>query len=193
MKITLLALSTSAAVSLMHPALAHPGLPDMSAGFYVGLLHPLTGIDHLMAMLIVGMWGVQIGGRAPWAVPLTFWIMMVAGAVLALDGVSPPHIETGIIVSLLVLGLLVTGPWRVPTGIAALLTGVFALFHGAEHGHEALAALSPIVYELGFLTMTALLHLTGIAFGFWAQERKAIPAKAFGALTVATGIAIALM
>jgi urease accessory protein len=136
------------------------------AGFTLGLLHPLTGLDHLLAMFAVGLWAWQLNGRALWAVPLAFVGMMVFGGALGMSGVALPFTETVIILSVLILGLMISFAVRVPTAIGMLLVGVFALFHGHSHGTELLQTASEAAYALGFVLSTAALHLTGIISGY---------------------------
>jgi urease accessory protein len=144
------------------PAAAHTGSHGVT-GFVSGLTHPLSGLDHLLAMIAIGLWAAQQGGRALWAVPAAFLGAMLAGGGLALAGLSLPHVETGIAVSVLVLGLLVATrrQWAVVAGI--VVAAGFAVFHGHAHGLEMPQAASPALYALGFVLATAVLHGAGIA------------------------------
>ena len=162
---------------------AHPG---HAGGFDAGLAHPLSGVDHLIAMIAVGVWAAQLGGRAIWAVPLAFVTAMAAGATLALDAVAPPAIEQGIAASLLVLGLLIASAQRLPAGVAMALTAAFGLFHGAAHGSELPALADPARYAAGFLAATAALHAGGVLLGV-ASRRQVALVRAAGVLSAAAG------
>lgn len=151
------------ALGAASPALAHPG--GVGGGFAGGALHPLAGLDHLLAMLAVGLWAAQLGGRALWGVPLAFLAALAAGAGLAWAGVALPAVEPGILASLVVIGLLVAFAVRMPAALGAGLVAVFALLHGHAHGAEMPTAAAPALYALGFLAATALLHLGGLAAG----------------------------
>ena len=135
------------------------------AGFTAGLAHPFIGLDHLLAMLAVGVWAAQLGGRAIWRVPLAFMAMMALGSALALGGLPLLAVETGITGSVLVLGLLITVAARFPLVTSMLLVGAFALFHGHAHGQELPQAASALLYSLGFLLATGALHATGAGLG----------------------------
>jgi urease accessory protein len=135
------------------------------AGFATGMAHPFIGLDHLLAMLAVGVWAAQLGGRAIWRVPLAFMTMMALGSMFALGGLPLPAVETGIASSVLVLGLLIAVAARFPLVASMLLVGVFSLFHGHAHGQELPQAASALLYSLGFLLATGLLHATGAGLG----------------------------
>lgn len=143
-------------------ASAHTGNHTVT-GFSSGLTHPLLGLDHLLAMIAIGLWAAQQGGRALWAVPAAFVGAMLLGGAMALAGLSLPHVETGIAVSVMVLGLLIATrrQWAVKAGMA--IAAGFALFHGYAHGLEMPQAASPALYALGFVLATVFLHGTGIA------------------------------
>jgi urease accessory protein len=151
-------------------AQAHPGLPGHVHGFANGLVHPLTGLDHICAMIAVGLWAAQRGGRALWLVPLTFVLAMTAGSALGMAGVSLPFVETGIIASVLILGVLIAASVRLPLAVSGLIVDVFALFHGQAHGLEMPGNASGLAYGAGFILATAGLHLLGISFGWQAQR-----------------------
>ena len=143
-------------------AAAHTG-DHAVAGFASGLAHPFLGLDHLLAMIAVGLWAAQQGGRALWAVPAAFVGAMLLGGFAAWMGGTLPQVETGIALSVLVLGLLVATrrQWAAPAGMA--LAAGFALFHGYAHGLEMPQAASPFLYAMGFVLATMALHATGIA------------------------------
>lgn len=163
-------------------ASAHTG-PHPATGFYSGLAHPLSGLDHLLAMIAIGLWAAQQGGRALWAVPAAFVGTMVLGGGLALGGLALPHIETGIAASVLVLGLLVATRqrWGLAAGIA--IAAGFALYHGYAHGLEMPQATSAARYGLGFVLMTAFLHGVGVAasrVGRYATQAAGVGIAASG-------------
>lgn len=188
----LTSLAALALLTATAPAFAHPGHDPVSAGFGAGILHPLLGVDHLLAMLAVGIWAAQLGGRAIWLVPATFVALMAAGGIAAMQGYAPPHLEAGIAASLFVLGLLVAVRSRLPTSVAMGLTAVFALFHGAAHGQELPSLATPGAYALGFVLATATLHVAGIALGLVSQRGHTSLTRMVGALTAAAGVAFAL-
>jgi urease accessory protein len=163
-----LALSIAAAVglALMLPsvAFAHPGhgeAQDLAHGF----LHPFTGLDHVLAMLAVGVFAAQLGGRALWLVPGTFIAVMVAAAIAGMMGVAIPYVETVIALSVLVLGAAIAFSIHVPAAIAMVIVGFFAVFHGHSHGNEMLVTGSGMLFGLGFVAATTVLHAIGIAAG----------------------------
>jgi urease accessory protein len=143
-------------------ASAHTG-DHTASGFAGGLAHPFMGLDHVLAMLAIGLWAAQQGGRALWAVPAAFVGAIGLGSVLAWSGMVLPHVETAIALSVLVLGLLIASQrqWAVTAGMG--IAAVFALFHGYAHGLEMPQAASPALYGLGFVLATVCLHGAGIA------------------------------
>lgn len=166
-------------------ASAHTG-DHAVAGFASGLAHPFLGLDHLLAMIAVGLWAAQQGGRALWAVPATFVGAMVLGGFVAWTRGTLPQVEAGIALSVLVLGLLIATRQQstVPVGMA--LAASFALFHGYAHGLEMPQAASPFQYALGFVLGTAALHAAGI--GGNLLGRRAV--QWFGAAIAATGLVL---
>jgi urease accessory protein len=159
----------AAAVLLTTTAQAHT-FGASGGGLAQGFAHPFLGLDHLLAMLAVGLWAAQLGGRARWAIPATFVAMMAAGGLLALSGVALPGVETGIAVSVLVLGLLITTAARLPTVVGVMVVGAFALFHGHAHGTELPMQASEFGYGIGMLAASALLHGVGLGLGGMAQR-----------------------
>lgn len=151
-------------------AYAHVGVGETS-GFMHGLAHPASGLDHVCAMLAVGLWAAQTGGRSVWAVPLTFVSVMALGGALPMLGISLPFVEQGIVLSVLLLGVLIAASVRLPLMLSSGMVGLFALWHGHAHGAEMPALSSGITYALGFMLATALLHIIGIAFGLAMQRR----------------------
>jgi urease accessory protein len=152
--------------ALLAPAAArahadlHPG-----GGFVAGFLHPITGLDHLVAMVAVGLWGAVLGPPALWLLPLAFPPVMALGGLLALLGLPLPGVEVGIALSGLVIGLMVLFELRPPLWLAALIVATFAVFHGHAHGAERPAGAQPLLYSLAFVIATGLLHLVGILLG----------------------------
>lgn len=134
-------------------------------GFVSGFLHPLTGLDHIVAMVAVGLWGAYLGAPAMWLLPVVFPMVMAFGGALGILGVPLPGTEIGIALSGVLLGLAVAFAARPPLWIAAGLVGIFAIFHGHAHGTELPHAANALTYAVGFVIATGLLHLGGIAFG----------------------------
>ncbi len=134
-------------------------------GFISGFRHPLTGLDHIVAMVAVGLWGAFLGGRAMWLLPVIFPVVMAFGGGLGVMGVPLPGVETCIALSGILLGGMVAFAARPPIWVAAVMVGFFAIFHGHAHGTELPNAANPITYAVGFVIATGLLHLSGIAFG----------------------------
>jgi urease accessory protein len=145
-------------------AYAHTGVGDTS-GFISGLAHPLGGLDHICAMVGVGLWAAQRGGRAIWLAPLAFMLVMAIGGALGIAGVYIPFVEPGILASVLVLGIMVMMAVRLPLVATAGLVGLCALFHGHAHGTEMPLTAAGLEYGLGFLLATALLHACGVGLG----------------------------
>jgi len=170
------------------PAAAHT-FGAGGAGFATGFAHPLVGLDHLSAMIAVGLWAAQLGGRALWQAPAAFVVTLAAGAGLAVLGVGLPAVEPGIMASVLVLGLLIAFTVRLRPAAAMALVGAFALFHGHAHGAEMPEAANPFLYAGGFALATALLHGVGVGLG-WAAGRALLPAlaRAAGAAFAAAGL-----
>jgi urease accessory protein len=142
---------------------AHPG-HDVS-GFAAGVVHPFNGIDHLLAMVAIGLWAVTLGGTAMWRVPGAFVVMLVAGAVIGMSGVQLVQLEPIIALSLLLVGLAITFALRVPNSVGVLLAGIFSLFHGNAHGIELLETTSGYMYLLGIASTSITLHIAGIGLG----------------------------
>jgi urease accessory protein len=177
-------------VAILPVAEAHT-FGSQGAGLMAGLTHPLVGLDHLLAMIAVGIWAGQLGGRAVWLIPLTFVSVMAAAATLASFGLLLPLMEPAIACSVLVLGLLIAGSVRLPTSLGALLVGLFAVFHGYAHGLELPQAASPILYGAGFVLATALLHGLGIGFARKSLQHKMLQRIAGYSLIAASGLLLA--
>jgi urease accessory protein len=150
--------------SLIWVPTAHAHLLEGEAGsFLTGLAHPVSGLDHVLAMIAVGLWGAQLGLPALWVLPVTFPMVMALGGMLGLLGVPLAGVEVGIAVSAILLGLAVLSEWRPPLAATAALVGLFAVFHGHAHGAELAAGESALLYSMGFVVATGLLHGVGIA------------------------------
>ena len=173
-------------------ALAHTG-QGHTHDFFAGFAHPLGGLDHILAMVAVGVFAAQIGGRALWLTPLAFVSMMVVGGVLGANGVALPFVETGVAASVVALGLAVALRWSPPALLAAAFVGLFAIFHGHAHGAEMTADANGLAYGGGFVTATALLHAAGVGLGL-ALARVGVSSplapRTAGAATAAAGLAI---
>jgi len=179
----LLAIGTS-------PVWAHAGAGDAAGGFIAGFLHPLLGWDHVVAMVAVGLWGAFLGLPAIWVLPVVFPLVMALGGVLGLLGVPLPGVEIGIAGSAIVLGAMVAFAARPPLAVAAVIVGAFAIFHGHAHGTELPEAANPLVFSLGFVIATGLLHVCGIGFGLlvrWPAGRVAV--RASGVFIAGVGLA----
>ena len=175
-------------VALAAPAFAHTGAGTHGHGFAAGFLHPLMGLDHILAMLGVGVWAAQLGKRATWLVPAAFVAVMVAGAGLALSGAALPMVEFGIAGSVLVIGALIAFGTRLPVGVAMGLVGLFALFHGHAHGTELPGFAHPAAYGASFVAATALLHAGGVGIAWMVRRHAAkLPFRVAGAVMAAVG------
>jgi len=181
----LLSLAAVATVGFSTAALAHVG-DHSHMSFTEGLLHPFSGLDHVLAMVAVGLWASQLGGRALWLLPLTFPAVMAVGAALGLSGVTLPWVEIGIAGSVMVLGAVVALALRPSLAISIPLIGVFALLHGYSHGVELPATASVLGYGVGFSVATLVLHAVGIATGLIAGR---LPVR-FAARTTGGAIAV---
>jgi urease accessory protein len=147
-------------------AFAHAGGEAAGAGFLTGFLHPLGGIDHVLAMLAVGMWGAQLGNPAIWALPVAFPMVMAFGGVAGILGVPLPAVELGVTFSVVVLGSMIALDRRPPLWGAALIVAFFAVFHGYAHGAELPGQTGAVAYSAGFVVATGMIHVTGIGIGF---------------------------
>jgi len=181
----LLSLAAAATVGFSTAALAHVG-DHSHMSFTEGLLHPFTGLDHVLAMVAVGLWASQLGGRALWLLPLTFPAVMAIGAALGLSGVTLPWVEIGIAGSVMVLGAVVALALRPSLAISIPLIGAFALLHGYSHGIELPAGVPALTYGAGFIAATLVLHAIGIATGLIAGR----PPVRFAARTAGGAIAV---
>jgi urease accessory protein len=183
---TLLAASAGAAQ-------AHPG--HELGGAMAGFLHPIGGLDHLLAMVGVGIWAAHVAvrdRRAVWLVPAAFVAVMVLGGGLAVAGLHLPMVETGILGSVLLLGLILLTAPTLPTWVPMIAVGLFALFHGHAHGTEMPQAAAPVAYAAGFVVATASLHLLGVGIGMAARRWGGLlGTRALGGLVTAGGLVLA--
>jgi urease accessory protein len=169
-------------------ALAHI-IQGQAGGFEQGFEHPLTGPDHFLAMFAVGIWGAQMGGRAVWALPVTFPLIMAAGGVAGMLGMPLPHVELGIALSILALGSAIAFGWRPAEAVALILIGVFAICHGYAHGVELPNAADPADYAAGFVIATGLIHLLGVGVGLALHKPLGGRlARALGAVIAVGGV-----
>ncbi|MDQ0454466.1 HupE/UreJ family protein [Rhizobium paknamense] len=183
-----LSLAALAFASAAAPAFAHLD-PLAHGSVMAGLSHPLTGADHILAMVAVGLWASQQGGKALIAVPAAFVGTMAVGFLLALAGVHLPFVEPAILASVMGLGLLVATAVRLPVIGAAAVVGLFALFHGHAHGTE-LAGAGALEFGVGFLIATAFLHAAGIGLGLALNRFGPSVTRALGLATAVGGAAL---
>jgi urease accessory protein len=169
---------------------AHEGGNMPIGGYLTGLIHPVLGYDHLLAMLSVGILSAQIGGRAIWTVPATFVGVMAVGGVLGLTTLTLGPVELGIAISLVLLGLVIAAERKLPILLAMLGVGFFAIFHGFAHGAEMPETAQPVLYALGFLTGTIGIHITGVLIGDIAghYERGKMLVRVGGGLIALVGV-----
>lgn len=179
----------TAALAALWPALAWAHIGQGRAeGFLAGLRHPVSGLDHVLAMVSVGLWGAQLGAPAVWLLPVTFPMVMALGGMLGLVGLPLPGVEAGIALSGILLGFSVAAEWRPPLGVAAVMVGFFAVFHGHAHGSELPPGANGLLYSIGFVVATGTLHAVGIALGLvhrWGWGRRAL--RVAGGLVAAAG------
>jgi urease accessory protein len=170
------------------PAFAHTG-GGLAGGFAGGFAHPFFGADHVAAMIAVGLWGAFLGMPAMLVLPVVFPLVMATGGVLGILGVPLPSVEIGIAASAVVLGLMVALAAKPNAWIAAVIVGIFAIFHGHAHGAELPEGADAIAYSIGFVIATGVLHLAGIGFGLLAQYPAGrIAVRAAGSLITIAGL-----
>jgi urease accessory protein len=180
---------TAAACLSPAVAFAHPD-PGMHTSLGLGFMHPLTGSDHLLAMVTVGIFAATLGGRALWALPLTFLAVMAIGGGLGINGVGLPLVEMVVALSVIIMGLAVALPQKCPLVAAAVMVGTFALYHGHAHETELTGGVSAIPFVLGFTVATATLHSIGIGLGVAVKRFNPIHVRyAFGV----SGLTIAML
>lgn len=173
-------------------AFAHTGV-DHEYSFLAGLSHPFTGLDHMLAMVAVGLWAGLNGGRALWAWPLAFVGLMITGGVLGAAEISLPWVEPGILTSVVVLGLLIVMAVQLPVAAGAAIIAVFALLHGHAHGGEVHVEAAAATHALGFIVATVILHAIGLAISYVASGNYGrLAVRGAGALVAAAGLYLAL-
>lgn len=162
---------------------------DVAGGLASGFLHPISGLDHVVAMVAVGLWGSQLGKPAIWILPVTFPIVMAFGGVMGVREIPLPPVELGIALSAIVLGAAVALSVKPPLWAAAAVVGAFAVFHGYAHGTELPRAAAPLAYGSGFVLTTGMLHVCGIAIGTihrWPAGAKVV--RGCGVLVAVVGV-----
>lgn len=184
------------------PALAHTGAGPVS-GLAAGFGHPIGGLDHVLAMVAVGVLAAQMGGRALWALPAAFVGTMLLGGMAGVAGLPLPFVELGITGSVIILGAVIALGRRMPLPAAAVLTGAMALFHGHAHGTEMPLSVGGLDYAIGFALATAMLHGLGLALGLGLHQAVArlafvreslapLAVRACGSLIAVAGLGLAL-
>ncbi len=163
----------TAAWLITSSAQAHTGT-GLPGGFKSGFLHPLTGFDHMLAMVCVGIWGAFLGRPLIVALPVIFPTVMALGGALGMANITFPPVEIGIAISVLVMGGVIALAYRAPVWLACIIVGVFALFHGYAHGKELPSAADPIGYSVGFVLATGMLHVAGIGIGLLNERPNGI-------------------
>ena len=186
----ILAFCGAALLVLLWPgtALGHVD-SGQAGGFLSGVQHPISGLDHVLAMVAVGLWGAQLGSPAVWLLPVAFPMMMAFGGMLGLIGVPVPGVEIGIAVSGVALGAMVLGEVKAPIAASIIMVGIFAIFHGHAHGTELSEGQNAMLYSLGFVISTGLLHAAGIGIGTahrWQTGQVAL--RAAGAVLMIGGL-----
>jgi urease accessory protein len=176
------------------PAFAHLD-PEEHGSLRAGFSHPLSGLDHVLTMAVVGLWAALLGGRSIWLVPATFVVTMMAGFGMGMADVGLPFVEPATIASAVVIGLLTLMALRVPTVVAMVMVGTFALFHGHAHGGE-LGAAGALPFMAGFGIATVLLHTAGIGACIGLARATSVragrrAARIAGGLTALGGLLIA--
>jgi urease accessory protein len=176
-----------AALLFAGPAAAHTGT-GLPGGFVSGFRHPFSGLDHMLAMVAVGLWGASLGRPLIYALPVIFPAVMVGGAVMGMYGVPLPPVQIGIALSVFILGGCIALSLRAPVWAASLIVAAFAVFHGYAHGNELPSAADPISYSTGFVLATGLLHVLGISIGFLEDRSGGVVAtRRIGGIIAAMG------
>jgi urease accessory protein len=185
-----LSLSAILFLAAAMPAYAHVGVGTTSS-FTAGVMHPLSGLDHMTVMIAVGLWAALKGGKAIWAWPAAFVGVMLGGAALGMAHVPVPFVEPGILASVVALGLLVALAVDLPVSAGVAIIGLFALFHGHAHGTEVPENAGGLEYMAGFAIATVILHAVGIAAGLSLGLRFRGLARVAGAACAAIGVGLA--
>jgi urease accessory protein len=190
--LTFAAMATAMTLLSSMPASAHTSA-EHALSFASGFIHPWTGLDHMLAMVAVGLWAGLNGGRALWVWPAAFVSFMLAGGILGITGVPMPFVESGILASVVALGLLVLAAARLPVAAGAVLVAVFALLHGHAHGTELPNGTAAVTYAAGFAIATALLHAVGLGIVAVARSNAGrMTVRGAGALVAAAGVVLAV-
>ncbi len=184
-----LPIATAMFVAGSAPAFAHLD-PVEHGSLLAGISHPLFGADHILAMLAVGLWASQVGGKALWAVPAAFVATMALGFAIAVSGLALPFVEPAILASVIALGLLVAMAAKLPAAASAAVVAIFALFHGHAHGGE-LGTAGAWQFAIGFAIATALLHASGVGLGAWISRFAPAITRVAGAATALLGLSLA--
>lgn len=186
-RVTLLIATMGFVALLGGQADAHTGT-GLPGGFASGFRHPFSGLDHLLAMVSVGLWGAFLGRPLIYLLPVIFPTVMAGGAVLAMIGLRLPPVEIGIALSVLVLGACIALAVKAPVWVASLIVATFALFHGYAHGMELPSAADPVGYSVGFVLATGLLHVLGVGIGTLnARPGGLVVTRSAGGLIAVTG------
>lgn len=186
---TRLTLAIALSVALASPAMAHVGHGSAFTAM-TGFAHPFSGLDHIAAMLGVGLWSVVGGGKRVWAWPLAFVAAMLAAAIAARAGLGLPIVEPAIAASVLILGIAIALTIEAPVWLGAAVVSVFAMAHGTAHGAEAPGG-SFAAYAAGFAAATALLHAVGLASGVaMCRAGGMVPVRVLGGMTAALGLVL---
>ncbi len=176
------------AVVTAQPAWAHTD-PRLAGGLFAGFMHPLSGLDHLLAMVAVGLWGAFLGRPLIGLLPVIFPTVMAFGGAMGMIGTPMPPVEIGIAMSVFMLGSAIALAWRAPVWLASVMVAVFAIFHGYAHGAELPSMADPIAFSLGFVLATGSLHVAGITTGLIAKRPGgAIAVRAVGAAIALAGV-----
>jgi urease accessory protein len=157
---------------LIIPSVTFAHVADNIGGFNAGLSHPVLGMDHLLAMLSVGILSAQMGGKWVWKVPLTFVLVMLIGGMLGMEGINVMSVELGITLSVLILGIAIASEKKLPPILAMVFVGIFAIFHGHAHGTEMPYLADPVPYACGFVAGTAAIHILGVLISYLLQKLK---------------------
>lgn len=182
-----------ASLLLFVPVLAHAHPGHGPHDFAAGVSHPLEGFDHLLAMIAIGLWAVQLGGRALWLVPASFVGVMSLGGALGMGGAHIPMAEQGILASVFLLGLFLMLALRLPLAASMAITGLFALCHGYAHGTEMPTTASGLAFGVGFLASTVFLHGVGMGAGLLLRSAaQSVWLRAAGVVVLIGGVVIAL-
>ena len=177
-------------ITLVPGSVSAHSIQQQMDGIGSGLVHPLTGPDHFLAMFAVGLWGAQMGGSQVWRLAVTFPMIMVVGGMLAILGLPLPYVEQGIALSVITLGAAIGFAWHPPSWVALTLIAFFAICHGYAHGTELPKAVNPTDFAIGFVFATGLIHILGIGVGLVAQKtlQKGLLIRSLGALIALGGV-----